>query len=126
MIGEFRAGLVDDLSMTITRLHVVQRIGGDELRHLMSDGSWLTTSMHEATPLGAGLTLPRDAIDAIAEAFHPRAGHQVEVDRLVEALEVERRRVDLIIDRATADETDDAARFVLHYPPAPSDDGGDR
>lgn len=95
-----RAILRDEFHMNATRLLVaVERISG-HTDFLMGDGSWQSVPHGTAPDIGTGILFPSEAIDAIAQAFHPRAGHEVEVKRLSEALAVERQRVDRIIDGA--------------------------
>jgi len=96
-----RAVLRDEFDFGHMRLLVgVPR--GDGMDVLLEDGSWQYLGPGEASPPAAGIVLPHEAVDAIAAALHPRAGHRVEVDRLVEALELERKRVDRVLDRALA------------------------
>ena len=97
-MSEYRAAIVDDFATMTVRLHVGHWIG-DQAHFLMEDGAWRTIDRGQASPPGAGLVLPEGAVAAIADAFHPRAGHKVEVDRLSEALAVERQRVDRVLDR---------------------------
>ena len=97
-----RAILRDEFHMNATRLLVaVERIPG-YTDYLMGDGSWQSVPKHTAPDVETGILLPSDVIDAIADAFHPRAGHKVEVERLTEALDLERNRVDRILNQALA------------------------
>lgn len=95
-----RAILRDEFHMNATRLLVaVERIPG-HTDFLMGDGSWQSVPHGTAPDIETGILLPSETIETIAQAFHPRAGHEVEVKRLSEALTVERQRVDRIVDRA--------------------------
>lgn len=64
------------------------------------DGTIQTIHESEAGPDNAGWQIPYEALPAFAEALGKYAPHRVEVERLEEALKVERARVDKVLDRS--------------------------
>ena len=91
-----RVRFVEEWEHMTVRMFVLREVG-DRSEWLLDDGSWLITEQGVVAPPNAGLRLPEEAVDAMAEALHPRAGHKVEVTRLEEALAVERERVDRVL-----------------------------
>lgn len=84
----------------LRRFHrlVLYRVRGDRKLDVMcEDGTIQTIDEGVMEPPNAGWAIPSQALAAVAEVFHPYAGHKVEVKRLEEALEVERRRVDRVL-----------------------------
>jgi hypothetical protein len=83
------------------RLIVRDRTWG-EVRFLATDGSWQPATPGEVVaPVRLGIDLPREAVEAIAEACEQFLGHSshgaTEARVLREALQVERDRVDRVL-----------------------------
>lgn len=82
----------------VVRLYIVDRL---ERRTLLADGTWTTYPEGMKFADGAGLLLPAGAIEAIVVAIAEFQGHTSHADTearvLREVLDVERRRVDLVL-----------------------------
>lgn len=86
------------------RLHVFRRHADGRLDVLLPNGVLQTIDEATMPPEDAGLIIPDEALEAIAEAFHPHAAGQArlegEVKALREALGLERERVDAVVNKA--------------------------
>lgn len=83
------------------RLHVYRRHADGRVDVLMADGVLQTVEEGVAVPEDAGLIIPAEALEAVAEAFHPHATKSARlegvVEMLAETLAVERGRVDKVL-----------------------------
>jgi hypothetical protein len=87
----------------VTRVYLYRRIGPDgEIEIVNSDGTTTRVEQGAETPDGAGLTIPRDAWEALVAhaAAQSHLGREVQVLR--EWLKHEQSRVDSVIDTARA------------------------
>lgn len=91
-----RAHVVDDFPRWGHRLHLYDT---DTQALLMSDGSWQHVDEGVMAPDGSGLVLPRGAWDSIVAIAAPHADAG-EVKELRASLELERTRVEKLIDNA--------------------------
>lgn len=86
------------------RLHVYRYHADGRLDVLLPDGILQTVEEAVAPPDNAGLMIPEEALEAIAEAFHPYATGQARLEGEVKALRAslskEENRVQQIINAA--------------------------
>lgn len=99
-MGDFRARVTHDFPQNVCRLQVAcDRHDGVEL--LMEKGSWMVFTDGALPTEPAGIVLPPEALEAIAEALAKHLGNalpsQAEVAVLREWLTAERSRVDAIL-----------------------------
>ena len=92
---------LDPLSQ-VARLIVYEvRPFGSPVRYLNEKGEWVEVAEAAAKPADAGITLPPEAIEAIAVAIQKYQGHASHADTeakvLREWLTVERARVDEVL-----------------------------
>lgn len=94
-------GMPYDLSV---RLHIFRRHSDGKIDILKASGWMETVEEGIAVPDDAGLMIPREALAAVAEAFHPHATGQArlegEMSAVKEMLRVESGRVEKLINRA--------------------------
>lgn len=96
----WRAHLTDHLASDSQRVHLVRRVGGGELEVITGfapNGTAEVTRYDVAAADPPGLLIPTEAVEAIAAAVRPGPSH-AEVAVTTEALDVERARVDRILD----------------------------
>lgn len=95
----WRASLERSWTHDGSTLHVMESRADGMVGYLCSDGTWKTTEPHTTfAPEGAGIFLPWGAAEAIIAALAPDATAG-EMSAIREALDVERRRVDAILNR---------------------------
>lgn len=97
-----RVKVMDDYFDGSLRLVIAEIMGNGRLRVMMQDGQWLEHDEATLIPPDAGFRVPRAAAQPMVEAIQswqgmskPMGPETVEVMR--EALEVERRRVDNVL-----------------------------
>lgn len=97
---DWQVGIRDDMEALATdsrRVHIYRRRGErTEVITGFTEGRAVVESFDPANTGPAGLLLPVDALEAIAELLKPGPS-QGETRRLEEALAVERRRVDDVL-----------------------------
>lgn len=97
-----RAHLINESHLRRHRLLIVRR-GFPGYVELWNEERWEQYPEGVEFPPGAGIIIPADGLEAVAEAFHPFAGGEREIARLEEALTVERMRVERIIEKGLRD-----------------------
>lgn len=102
---KYEAHIFDDPSM-MARSTVRLAIASAHNTFLMRDGSWSEQIEPGMTLEGVGIELPREAIEAVAEAIERWQGHtnhgDTEARVLREWLDSERKRVDRVLDDIVA------------------------
>lgn len=86
------------------RLVIYRTLPDQSLEVLDRDGSWVPISENVQLPHDLGFRMPKAAVEAVARACAELLGNDLpstaEVKVLRESLEVERGRVDRILDRS--------------------------
>lgn len=93
----WRAHVVDDFMRGQKRL-VIYRDVGDRTEVNNPNGTWTSHEISTVPSDPPGWVLPRGAWEAIEELVLPKA-KEGEIALLKEALQVERQRVDQVLDR---------------------------
>lgn len=97
-MAEFTAQIADSFMRHGKTLYLWRRVG-NRIEYLAEDGTWARADERTVGDVTQGFHLPMDAWDAIVRIAAPHADAG-EVKELRAALELERSRVEKLIDRS--------------------------
>lgn len=99
-MNDWRANITHDVLTQVATVAVYRR-SGDRVEYVACDGTIRTCEPNAGVPPSELLHVPADALAAIGEAIRPGPSH-AQLECLLEALSIERLRVDRIITKAVS------------------------